>query len=195
MDDHAEIVRPGDPEADDRVRRCVERGPAVAEDRRRRGLADLDHRGRRLHEARVEHGQQVDARLLGAAAASRSAWLGSGRVTRRRAGTFARIKTWMFSVTRFDILPTFRASGSCEPVKNITVSLPDDVYRRARVKAAERDTSVSALVRDFLERLATDETDFERRKRLQNEVLGGIRGFRAGDRLGRDVVHERRALR
>jgi plasmid stability protein len=38
-------------------------------------------------------------------------------------------------------------------VKNITVSLPDLVYRRARIKAAERDTSVTALVREFLTRL------------------------------------------
>ena len=80
-------------------------------------------------------------------------------------------------------------------MKNITVSLPDDVYRKARMKAAERDTSVSALVRHFLENLAGTETDFERRKRLQNELLGSIRSFRAGDRLERDRVHERRALR
>ncbi len=31
-------------------------------------------------------------------------------------------------------------------MKNITVSVPDDVYRNARVAAAQRDTSVSALV-------------------------------------------------
>jgi hypothetical protein len=31
-------------------------------------------------------------------------------------------------------------------VKNVTVSLPAQVYRRARIKAAERDTSLSALV-------------------------------------------------
>src|SRR5690606_392991 len=30
-----------------------------------------------------------------------------------------------------------RGLGYCETVKNITVSLPDDVYRRARMKAAE----------------------------------------------------------
>jgi plasmid stability protein len=36
-------------------------------------------------------------------------------------------------------------------VKNVTVSLPDDVYRWARIKAAERDTSLSALVREFLD--------------------------------------------
>jgi hypothetical protein len=38
-------------------------------------------------------------------------------------------------------------------VKNITVSVPDEVYRRARVWAAERETSVSATVTHFLEAL------------------------------------------
>lgn len=80
-------------------------------------------------------------------------------------------------------------------MRNITVSLPDEVYRRARVRAAERDTSVSALVRDFLTRLGEEESDFERRKRLQQEVLASIRSFRAGDRLSRDQVHDRHALR
>jgi len=80
-------------------------------------------------------------------------------------------------------------------VKNITVSLPDEVYRRARRKAAERDTSVSSLVRAFLEEIAIEESDFERRKRLQNEVIASIKEFRAGDRLTRDEVHGRNAVR
>jgi len=80
-------------------------------------------------------------------------------------------------------------------VKNITVSLPDPVYRRARIKAAERDTSVSALVREFLTKLGQDESDFERRKRLQDEVMASVRRFRAGDRAARGQVHGRRALR
>jgi plasmid stability protein len=49
-------------------------------------------------------------------------------------------------------------------VKIITVSVPDEVYRRARVHAAERDTSVSAMVRAFLERLGEEEPKFERRR-------------------------------
>jgi len=80
-------------------------------------------------------------------------------------------------------------------VKNITVSLPDPVYRRARIKAAERDTSVTALVREFLTTLGRDESEFERRKRLQDEVLASVRRFRAGDRVARGEVHRRRALR
>ena len=35
-------------------------------------------------------------------------------------------------------------------MKNITVTVGDETYRKARIKAAERDTSVSALVKHFL---------------------------------------------
>ena len=80
-------------------------------------------------------------------------------------------------------------------MKNITVSVSEDVYRRARIKAAEMDTSVSALVRQFLENLGSDKSDFERRRRLQDEVRGTVKSFRARDRLSRDEVHDRHALR
>ena len=80
-------------------------------------------------------------------------------------------------------------------MKNITVSLPDEVYRRARIRAAERDTSVSALVREFLSKMGREESDFERGKRLQREVLGTIKSFRGGDRLPRHKVYDRNALR
>ena len=77
-------------------------------------------------------------------------------------------------------------------MKNITVSLPDDLYRRARVRAAQQDTSVSAVVQQFLLKYSQEESDFERRKRLQAETLATIREFRAADRLGREEIHERR---
>ena len=80
-------------------------------------------------------------------------------------------------------------------MKTITVSISEDVYRNARIKAAELDTSVSALVRDFLESLGSEESDFERRRKLQDEVLETIKSFRARDRLSRDELHDRDALR
>jgi hypothetical protein len=80
-------------------------------------------------------------------------------------------------------------------VKNITVSIDEELHRRARIRAAELDTSLSAVVRDFLVQFAGEETDFERRRRLQAEVLESIKSFRAGDRLTRDEAHDRRALR
>jgi hypothetical protein len=80
-------------------------------------------------------------------------------------------------------------------MKNITVSVDEDVYRRARVRAAELDTSLSAVVRRFLVEFAGGETDFERLRRLQDQTLASIRAFRARDRLTRDQAHERDALR
>jgi hypothetical protein len=47
-------------------------------------------------------------------------------------------------------------------MKNITVSLDDETYRRAHMIAAQRDTSVSAMVKRFLLDLASGETESER---------------------------------
>jgi uncharacterized protein YdaU (DUF1376 family) len=76
-------------------------------------------------------------------------------------------------------------------VKNITVSLDDETYRRARMIAAERDTSVSALVKRFLVELVADESDNERLKREERALRERIATFRASDRLSRDALHER----
>jgi plasmid stability protein len=79
-------------------------------------------------------------------------------------------------------------------VKNLTVSIPDDVYRVARVRAAEGGSSVSALVADYLRSLGDSKAEFSRLKAQQNDVIGEIERFRAGDRLTRDELH-RRAIR
>jgi plasmid stability protein len=80
-------------------------------------------------------------------------------------------------------------------MKNITVSIDDELHRRARIRAAELGTSVSAVVRRLLTEFAGGQTDFERRKALQDQTLARIRAFRAGDRMGRDDVHRRDAVR
>jgi hypothetical protein len=76
-------------------------------------------------------------------------------------------------------------------MKNITVSVDDDTYRLARVKAAERDTSVSALVKLYLVGLARGEGSFERLAREEKELRARVRDFSAGDRLSRDQLYER----
>jgi hypothetical protein len=78
-------------------------------------------------------------------------------------------------------------------MKNITVSVDENTYRRARMKAAEQDTSVSALVKRFLTELASGESDGERLKREERELRARIAAFRSGDRLLRDDVHGRGA--
>jgi plasmid stability protein len=41
-------------------------------------------------------------------------------------------------------------------MKNITLAVDDDVLKNARIYAAEQETSINNLVRDFLARLATE---------------------------------------
>lgn len=49
-------------------------------------------------------------------------------------------------------------------MKNITVKVDDATYHRARVRAAEAGTSVSAMVRDFLNSQIEDESTQEARR-------------------------------
>jgi hypothetical protein len=80
----------------------------------------------------------------------------------------------------------------CEKVKNITVSLDDETYRRARIKAAEMDTSVSALVKQFLTDLGAGESEFERLKKMELALRERVAVFRASDRRPREATHEPR---
>ena len=91
-------------------------------------------------------------------------------------------------------------------MKNITVSVDEETHRLARIRAAERNMSVSALVRDFLRRLAMGRVDGStasesrmdvdelRRLRLR-EILADIRvasgGSKAADNIPRDELHDR----
>ena len=57
--------------------------------------------------------------------------------------------------------------------------------------AAQRDTSLSALVKGFLLELGSGETETERRKREERALSGRITAFQATDRLSRDDLHRR----
>lgn len=80
-------------------------------------------------------------------------------------------------------------------MKNVTVSLDDETYRAARVKAAEAGRSLSSLVREFLQGLGSGEGEFERLYRQELELRKQIKGFRASDRMSRDEVHDRALAR
>jgi hypothetical protein len=76
-------------------------------------------------------------------------------------------------------------------MRSITVSVDDETYTRARVAAAERDTSVSALVKAYLQQLGSHETEIERLKRQERESRSQIGAFNASDRLSREDLHRR----
>jgi hypothetical protein len=70
-------------------------------------------------------------------------------------------------------------------MKNITISVDDDLYRQARIKAAEQSTSISALFKNFLILLTvreSAETEFQRlacsdflNLRIELRQLAGVR--------------------
>ncbi len=70
--------------------------------------------------------------------------------------------------------------------------MDEETYRRARTKAAEQDTSLSALVRRFLVELVSEESAERCLERQERELRAQIRDFSAGDRLSREDAHERR---
>ena len=76
-------------------------------------------------------------------------------------------------------------------MRNITVSVEDHIYKRARIAAAERDTSVSALVKAYLQQLGSQETETERLKQQEAEIRSRIMDFSASPRLSRDEIHRR----
>lgn len=76
-------------------------------------------------------------------------------------------------------------------MKNITVAVPNDVYRAARIAAAERNTSVSAMVKDYLVSLSSDEAEFARLEALQHRIWKEIGAFSASDRIDRTDLHDR----
>ena len=76
-------------------------------------------------------------------------------------------------------------------MKNITISVPDDVYRAARIRAAEHGTSVSALVGRYLGSLSGIDAETRRLEAQQRRVQREIERFSARDRLGRDEIHDR----
>jgi len=76
-------------------------------------------------------------------------------------------------------------------VANITVTVPDDVYRAARIRAAERGSSVSGLVAEYLGSLSDRESEFARLEAEQQSVREEIENFSARDRLDREKLHGR----
>jgi len=59
-------------------------------------------------------------------------------------------------------------------MKNITVSIDDDLYRRARVRAAVEGTSVSAVVKGVLRDYAEESTAAEARARALRTLFDQV---------------------
>ena len=74
---------------------------------------------------------------------------------------------------------------------NITLKLDKDLLRKVRILAAEKDTSVSALLAEQLEKTVRDREGYEAAKKRALAILK--KGFDLGHKppASRDELHER----
>ncbi|MFT4137197.1 DUF6364 family protein [Microbacterium sp.] len=76
--------------------------------------------------------------------------------------------------------------------RNLTLSLPEELVRKAKLLAAERDTSVSALVAELVQNLAGGTSDYERAWADEVALMKRGSGLRVGEiTWSRDELHHR----
>jgi hypothetical protein len=76
--------------------------------------------------------------------------------------------------------------------RNVTITLEDDVARWARIKAAERDTSVSQLVGEMLKEKMRDDDGYEAAMREHFAMVKPIALRKPGERFPtRDELYDR----
>lgn len=79
-----------------------------------------------------------------------------------------------------------------QTMKNITLSVDDDTYRLARIKAAEREQSVSAMVRDLIRGLVAKPVDDLAAKNARLfAALDVVTDYDASTRLTREEIYDR----
>ncbi|MDR0593841.1 MAG: DUF6364 family protein [Bifidobacteriaceae bacterium] len=77
-------------------------------------------------------------------------------------------------------------------VKNVTLTLDEDVLRRARILAAQRETSVSGLVGELLGQAVGDPRPYQDVWAAQERIMAEGSGLRLGGRpLTREEAHQR----
>jgi plasmid stability protein len=74
---------------------------------------------------------------------------------------------------------------------NLTITLDDELLRRARMRALEQDTSVNALLRDYLEAFAATGTTWDQSTDAILQLSARSRSARGDRRWTRDELHER----
>lgn len=74
---------------------------------------------------------------------------------------------------------------------NLTITVDDEVLRRARVRAIQQDVSVNSLLRDYLEAYAAAGPAWEAAAEAILRLSSQTRSGRGDRRWTRDEIHER----
>jgi hypothetical protein len=77
-------------------------------------------------------------------------------------------------------------------LKNITLAIEDDILDRARVVAAEKKTTVNAMVREFLAEITDRDERREKARAALLDLMRNSKGrMRPDFKFDREETHER----
>jgi hypothetical protein len=80
-------------------------------------------------------------------------------------------------------------------MKEINISVDDELYRRARQKLEDLEHSVTLHVTNYLKSLNDDDGRIAAARTRMEELFRTTRGFGVGDKLSREEMHERGSVR
>jgi hypothetical protein len=82
-------------------------------------------------------------------------------------------------------------------MKTLTVEIPDEVYERAKRRAAERGATLDQEVAELLERSspAGNESTLAAARVRMEELFRTVRGFRVFPKIPREELYERGRVR
>ncbi len=78
-------------------------------------------------------------------------------------------------------------------MKNVTISLSDNVVKQARIYAAQKSKSLSGLVAELLENLIKDGS--QRKQAMDNFIKVGTLFDSDGQKSSREGIYDRKVLR
>lgn len=79
-------------------------------------------------------------------------------------------------------------------MRNVTITVKEDVARWARIRAAEQDTSVSRMLGDVLEQMMLEDREYEKAlRRYESHRPKTLHPV--GRRPSREATHERTGVR
>ena len=79
-------------------------------------------------------------------------------------------------------------------MKEISIKIDDELYRRASRKVADLEAEVNQHVTEYLEALNGDADDVSEARTHMAELFGATRNFGVGVRPSREEMHERGSI-
>lgn len=80
-------------------------------------------------------------------------------------------------------------------MKEIIIKIDDELYRRAKERVDDLESSVTSQVTTYLETLNGDDDRIDAARTHMKELFNTTKGFGVGQKFSREEMHERGSVR